>query len=86
MNVRCKVRVTQVVKTCSNYGQGSIESNQVVMQPVAGVENATWAKYTPSGEIKFYINNPEAFEAFEVGTFFFVDFSPAPSTEAGEVK
>lgn len=86
MNVRCKVRVTQVVKSCSNYGQGPVDSNQVVMTPVAGDGNSTWAKYTPNGEIKLYINNPEAFAAFEVGRFYFVDFAPAEPTEAEEKK
>ena len=39
------------------------------------------AKWTPSGLVKLTINNPEAFNQFEAGKVFFVDFSPAPRTE-----
>lgn len=39
-------------------------------------ENATWSKYTPSGAVTLSITNPEAFEQFEVGKEYFVDFAP----------
>jgi hypothetical protein len=38
-------------------------------------ENKTWSKYTPWGEIKMAITNPAAFEQFEPGQEYMVDFT-----------
>lgn len=43
---------------------------------VAG-DNKSWSKWTPSGEIKMSITNPDAIEKFEVGKLYDVDFTPA---------
>lgn len=40
-------------------------------------ENKTWSKYTPTGECRLTITNPEAIDAFEVGKEYFLDFTPA---------
>jgi hypothetical protein len=39
--------------------------------------NAEWSKYTPSASCSMHITNPSAIDAFEVGKFYFVDFTPA---------
>jgi hypothetical protein len=39
--------------------------------------NAEWSKYTPSASCSMHITNPGAIDAFEVGKFYFVDFTPA---------
>ena len=41
-----------------------------------GNENASWSKWTPSGEIKMTITNPAAIDKFELGRSYFVDFIP----------
>jgi hypothetical protein len=78
------MKVTEVTDRSSQWGTTSQETHEVTLTPVAGEENKTWAKYTPGGSIKLTINNPDAFNQFAIGQTFFVDFSPAPATEAEE--
>jgi hypothetical protein len=41
-------------------------------------ENKSWAKYTPLGSLEMQIDNPGAFEKFERGKEYFLDFTPVP--------
>lgn len=53
------------------------KTTTVRLQPVysdKGV-NATWSKYTPSGQVEMQITNPAAVEAFELGKCYLVTFS-----------
>lgn len=57
----------------------------VTLQPVIAqnakgepeTENASFSKYTPSGQISMSITNPNAFGFFAQGAEFYVDFTPA---------
>ena len=80
------MRVTNIMKITSNYGTGPQYSDTVKLTAVAGDENKTWSKYTPSGSVELTISNPEAFDQFKIGEFYFVDFTRAPATEAEEAK
>lgn len=40
-------------------------------------ENNTYAKFTPSADLRMLINNPVLLGQFEVGQEFYVDFIPA---------
>lgn len=40
-------------------------------------EDNTFAKYSPSADLKIYIANPALFGKFEVGQKFYVDFTEA---------
>lgn len=42
-------------------------------------ENIQWSKATPTGRISMTITNPQAVEQFELGKFYYADFSPAPA-------
>jgi hypothetical protein len=75
--VRAKFRVHSVT-----HHEG--ESRTVALGAVSGDENKTWSKWTPSGSLSINITNPEAFDQFKPGDIFFLDFTPAPATEAGE--
>ena len=70
MSVRAKM-------TCSHK---STESHGVVVKFRAvtddSVENKTWSKYTPSGEVELVITNEAAYDQFEQGKDYFVDFEP----------
>jgi hypothetical protein len=72
MNIRAKFR-------CTSKTEWSGKVVEVALHPVTtgSEENKTWAKYTPSGEIKMHINNPAAVEAFVVDGEYYVDFTPA---------
>lgn len=39
--------------------------------------NADWSKATPQGSIVLGVTNPDAIAKFELGKFYFVDFTPA---------
>lgn len=83
--VRCKMRVTKMTEcTYPAFVNTIVEHKEVELSPVQGPENSTWSKYTPGGSIKLTINNPEAFSAFKIGEYYFVDFTPAPAKEADE--
>lgn len=82
--VRCKVVVTSKADSFNPWDKST--ATTVTMSPVQGDENKTWAKYTPSGEFRLNINNPAAVDAFTLGHVYFVDFDPAPATEAEESK
>ena len=44
--------------------------------------NRSWAATTPSGNLTMIITNPQAYEQFEVGKDYFLDFSLAPPSPA----
>ena len=82
--MRAKVAVRQVNKPWAG-------AEEVVFAPVTGnetfgpngeSENNTYARYTPSGEIKLSITNPNLHGQFTPGQEFYVDFTLA-STPAG---
>ncbi|HRK36261.1 MAG TPA: hypothetical protein PLJ47_16815 [Candidatus Hydrogenedentes bacterium] len=41
-------------------------------------EDVNFAKYTPSGQIEMYIDNPSAVAQLEIGKAFYVDFMAVP--------
>lgn len=69
--IRAKMVVTQVTK----FQHGACE---VKLQPVTSgsEENKSFWKYTPSGEVRFHICNPEAM-VFEAGEEYYLDFQKA---------
>jgi hypothetical protein len=81
--VRCKMVVANKSDTWNSHSK-SQDCSVVELVPVSGPENKTWSQWTPGGSIKLHINNPVAFEAFKLGGTYFVDFTPAPATEAEE--
>ena len=81
MAVRAKCRVTGRHEMRGvTKGDNNI-TVQVTLQPVYGGEddgaNEQWSKWTPSGELRLSITNPNAYKQFELGQAYFVDFSPA---------
>lgn len=74
MAVRAKFKVTSITQYDWNK-----EARQIKLQPVTSgsLENEEFFKTTPSGELSFTIANPEAFEQFSIGDFFYLDFSRA---------
>lgn len=73
MSVRAKFKVMDKVKS------GDLGDVRVTLGAVSGSEgdNASWSKYTPSGELSMTITNPAAYKEFEVGKEFYLDFTPA---------
>jgi hypothetical protein len=49
------------------YGEGGVRSDG----------NEGWSAATPSGQLLIHISNPAAFEQFEEGKSYYIDFTPA---------
>lgn len=76
MNVRAKFVVRSVKKQPHLGDDGFIE---VEMDAATqGEENKAWSKWTPSGQLKMTITNPNVFDAFEEGKSVYLTFEPAP--------
>lgn len=86
MKVRAKMVVVEKLNRVNQWQPGSKPTCHVKLAPAQGEENKTWAKYTPAGSIELQIDNPPAYDAFVLGQSYFVDFTPAPTTEAEEAK
>jgi hypothetical protein len=55
------------------YENGGTE---VKLRPVTSSGgNESWAKYTPSGDLRLYIDNPEASKQFTPGAVFYITFT-----------
>lgn len=75
-----RVRAKFFVKSINHMHTGGTEQiAEIAMSPVFSDsdENRSWSKYTPSGELKMMITNPDAVSQFELGRSYFLDFTPA---------
>lgn len=81
--IRAKFKVTEVKYSASSY-DGPVESMQVTLSAVSGERNKSWSKWTPSGALTMYINNPACFDKLKAGEHYFIDLVPAPATDAEE--
>jgi hypothetical protein len=53
---------------------------EIVLVPVwtgENGENASWSKATPNGRLTMGITNPAAIDTFDLGKFYYLDFTPA---------
>ena len=81
MTFRAKCRITGVHDSINLSSKGVLpDSKTVTLQPVFGGDddaaNKQWSKWTPSGELRLTITNPEIFPELVIGRTFFVDFTP----------
>lgn len=80
MTVRAKFKVAKIESSLNGYQ----EMRTIVLVPVYGAtddpthENAAFWTYTPSGEIRLGTINPEAWQQFDLGASYYIDFTPAP--------
>jgi hypothetical protein len=74
MAVRGKFTVAEI----HTYSWG--EGKKIVLNAVTGEsgipEDERYHRYTPSGKIEMYVDNPRAEEQFKLGQAFYVDFTP----------
>lgn len=76
MSVRAKMRVTKVTSYEAPAGAKEVHFAAVFGNTDPNDVNKKWSMWTPSGELRLHINNPEAAKQFEPGMFFFVDLHP----------
>lgn len=69
------------VKSITSYSNGvdqAVTQKDVSLQAVNGDkdENKSWSKWTPSGEARLCITNPEAFNQFKEGQVVMMTLEP----------
>ena len=73
MTVRAKFQCNSIQKSPDN----STAVVHLMAVTSGSLENETWSKYTPSGQLQMVISNPAAFEQFEQGKEYFIDIHHA---------
>lgn len=80
--VRAKFRMSKITEFPNSSGK-EVEFRAVTDNDTP--ENARYAKYTPSGTITIFVDNPSALEYITAGGDVYVDFTratPAPQKSA----
>ena len=73
MTVRAKFQLTSI----TNYSYGGKRLHFDVVYDTSTEENRRFTKATPSGSMEMTIDNEAAIEQFQIGKFYYADFSPA---------
>lgn len=78
--MRAKMRVSNIEK----LGEGETLHFSAVCKndgyPADGSdENNSFARWTPTAELKMHVNNPALVGQFQIGQTFYVDFTEAPA-------
>lgn len=66
------VRLRPVIGPCHGKHDHNADANEGL------AENLSFWEATPGGEIELLVDNREAWEKFEVGKAYYIDFTPAP--------
>lgn len=77
--VRAKFTLTSIIKY--NYGEGQTFKFNAV-HDVSTEENRRFSKYTPSGTLEIFIDNPPAQEFFQLNKSYYLDFTEAMPVQA----
>lgn len=79
MAVRAKFKVQSIQDSTDQAGK--VHGRRVTLTPVysddPAHENRSFWQATPIGSIDMWINNPAAFEQFEQGAEYYIDFTRA---------
>lgn len=73
MSVRAKMKLSSIKHFEGEMKQLHFESHYDDAIP----EDRRFQKYTPNAHAEFLIDNPAATDQFEIGKYYYVDFSPA---------
>lgn len=95
MTVRAKFKVTEVRQSMGSVR--AVEKNKenedvwtmmpvhtVTLSAVNDEENRKWAQLAPTGVLTLAISDKKVATAFELGASYFLEFTPAPVSEAEE--
>lgn len=80
MKARCKFTVTSVEPTPYPNAPGEIEVKLHTMYDQNDPEDTKFSIYTPVGDMRFVVNNPNVIGMFENGKEFYVDLIPVDAT------
>jgi len=75
--LRLKMVVNTVSRHCGNDGEctGEEITMSAVYSDKEGAANKEWSKWTPSGNLRFTVNNPAAFGKVLPGQFHYLDIT-----------
>lgn len=81
--MRAKFTVSEVAIIKPSHPQ-ALPCQKITMYPVTNSkygengenEDNTFARYTPSGEIRLQVTNPELMDKINPGETYYIDFSP----------
>lgn len=77
--MRAKLQIASVTKYSQTSEQLSFHGVAAKQYPADGSdEDNTFAKFSPSVDLKISITNPNLVGKFEPGQKFYVDFTPVP--------
>lgn len=79
MRVRGKFFVLSVSKSAPKQAGSLIKLGAVSATDSKCAEDDFYHKYTPSGSIEMYVDNPSAEAFFTIGKTVYVDFTEAPT-------
>jgi len=74
MSVRAKFKLTSITEhegTARGLKFSAVSTDDTP-------ENQRYHKYTPSGTLEIWVDNPPALEQFKIGESYYLDFTPAP--------
>lgn len=61
----------------SQVPAGADQSLGLSMMAASGKDNEGWSKWTPSGQLRMQITNPNLIDAFQVGDHYLIEFRKA---------
>lgn len=79
MNVRAKFKLVSIT-TLADHPAKKLEFYAQYDPSIP--EDLRYAKHTPSGRVEMQVDNPAALAAFEIGHFYYLDFSPVAAPAA----
>lgn len=75
MTVRAKFRCTSIERFGTSEAEGPVNYRFAPVYDQSIPEDQRYAKFTPSGELRLYVDNPAV--SFEAGKAYYLDIAPA---------
>ena len=81
--IRAKFRCTKVqrIQTCNPDGTYLQMSEEIELTAVYGGTNEAWSKWTPSGQLRMTINNPNTQGKITPEKCYYIDLIEAPEKD-----
>ena len=76
MYARCKFTVANVEDNPHKSAEREVKVTLNTIYSPDVPEDVQFSIYTPNGDMKFYVNNPNVIDMFEIGKEFYVDLTP----------
>jgi len=76
--VRAKFKLSEVHQF--DYNPSARKFVFTAVQDKSAPENEQFTKYTPNGKLEMQVDNPAVTPQFEVGQYYYLDFSPCQTT------